>query len=235
MNLDVFAEQIRNARERAERLQSGAGRVDAEHSLTAALAELSTAVEELRVAEEELTAQNEMIAEAHEATELQKHRAEDLFERAPDGYVVTDPLGVVLAANRAAARMLGQAQEALLGKPLAALIPEQELRGFLDRLAGLASERRIEGWRFLTRSNDREAAIYISTNAETGRDPIDGSSIIRWTMRDVTEAKQLEARVREMDHKLWIRVVERTSALTVENERLRAELARLGAGPGPRR
>ncbi len=75
-----------------------------------ALDELQTSLEELQVAEEELRQQNEELASARAEVEVERHRYQDLFEFAPDGYLVTDLLGVIQEANRAAGLLLNIGQ-----------------------------------------------------------------------------------------------------------------------------
>src|SRR4051812_23369547 len=79
---------------------------------------LDVAMEQLRVAQAELMAQNEELAAARAALDREHRRYQDLFDSAPDGYLVTDPLGKVLDANFAAASMLNLAVDQLTRKPL---------------------------------------------------------------------------------------------------------------------
>ena len=75
--------------------------------------QLQTAGEELQVAHEELHQQNEQLQQqnqelmvALETAQLQRQRYLDLFEQAPDGYLVTNIAGTISEANRAAAKLL---------------------------------------------------------------------------------------------------------------------------------
>src|SRR5215208_1809358 len=70
------------------------------------LTAMRVAVEEMHVAQEEMTQQNEELRDARVQIEAERQRYRELFERAPDGYLVTDPAGIVVEANRPAARML---------------------------------------------------------------------------------------------------------------------------------
>jgi len=89
------------------------------------LEELQTALEELRVAEEELRTQNDALLASQEVIEAERQRYQDLFEFAPDGYLVTDINGTIQEANRAAARMFNVKQRFLVGKPLINFIGEE--------------------------------------------------------------------------------------------------------------
>lgn len=75
--------------------------------------QLQTAGEELQVAHEELHQQNEQLQQqnqelmvALETAQSQRQRYLDLFEQAPDGYLVTNIAGTISEANRAAAKLL---------------------------------------------------------------------------------------------------------------------------------
>jgi DNA-binding response OmpR family regulator len=70
--------------------------------------ELRRTLEELHVHEEELRQQNDELAGAREAIEVERQRYQELFEFAPDGYVVTDAHGGIQAVNRAAAEGLNR-------------------------------------------------------------------------------------------------------------------------------
>ena len=56
--------------------------------------------------------------QAQSGLEEERQRYQELFEFAPDGYLVTDALGVIREANRAASELLGIRAEFLRGKPL---------------------------------------------------------------------------------------------------------------------
>jgi PAS domain-containing protein len=78
------------------------------------LDDLQTALAELHVAEEEQYQQNEALAAARLAAEAERQRYQELFDFAPDGYLVTDADGTIQEANRAAAILLGVPQPQLL-------------------------------------------------------------------------------------------------------------------------
>jgi PAS domain S-box-containing protein len=102
------------------------------------LAELQTALEEMRVSEEEMRAASEELAAAQVELAAQRQRYHDLFHFAPDACLVTDPMGVIREANRAAGALLGVDPSRLAGKPLPLYVGEDDRRGFRGALAGLA-------------------------------------------------------------------------------------------------
>ncbi|HEV7516178.1 MAG TPA: PAS domain-containing protein, partial [Thermoanaerobaculia bacterium] len=68
--------------------------------------QLQDALEEVQVAEEELRSQNEELLLTRQAIEAERLRYAQLFELAPDAYLVTDAGGRIAEANRAAAELL---------------------------------------------------------------------------------------------------------------------------------
>jgi PAS domain S-box-containing protein len=83
-----------------------------------ALQELDTAHEELRVAEEQLHAQVDAMQNVQTALVRERQRYRDLFEAAPEAYLVTDARGHVRDANRRAAALFNIDATFFIGKPL---------------------------------------------------------------------------------------------------------------------
>ena len=91
-----------------------------------AIEELEEALAELQVAEEELRQQNEELIAGRTDLESERYRYRDLFDSAPDAYLVTDAAGIDREANRAAAELLGVDTNFLVGKPLVIFIDDQQ-------------------------------------------------------------------------------------------------------------
>nr|WP_199308858.1 ATP-binding protein [Nodosilinea sp. FACHB-13] len=181
---------------------------------TALLEELGLAVEELHIAEEELLAQNEQLAAANYIAEAERQRYQDLFNFAPDGYLVTDMNGVVQEANHAAVALLNLEQPYLIGKPLVSHVPPAERVSFRTLLNQIVTSHRIEGWE-LTIQRRKAATITVSTTVEIVKD-IEGNGVgLRWQMRDISDRKKAEATLRQLQ-------VENLELL--EADRLRAQL-----------
>src|SRR5689334_2001228 len=82
--------------------------------LSEALEELQAVLEELQASEAELHHQNEALVNTRQAVESERQRYRELFEFAPDGYLVTDANGRILEANNAIAALLNVSQEFLV-------------------------------------------------------------------------------------------------------------------------
>ena len=103
-----FDEAINAAQQRLAVLQKqvvGAPE-ECEPILSEVFQDLQITLEELQVADEELRQQNEELAMARQIAEVERQRYQELFDFAPDAYLVTDTALIVQAANHAAATLL---------------------------------------------------------------------------------------------------------------------------------
>ncbi|MBE9189901.1 PAS domain-containing protein [Gloeocapsopsis crepidinum LEGE 06123] len=162
------------------------------------LEELRIAVEELHVAEEELLQQNEELMITRAQLEAQTKRYQELFEFAPDSYLVTDTFGIIKEANRAAATMLHVPQQFLVSKPLINFIPYEERSIFRAKLQQLHNTHRLQEWEIRVsprHSTELDAALTVDTIRDS-----EGNAVgWRWLMRDITARKQAEAKLRDIE------------------------------------
>ncbi len=151
------------------------------------VADLQTALEELRTAEEELRAQNDELLTAQELLSDERLRYQQLFDLAPDGYLVTDAAGVIRETNQAAAGLLGRPARYLLDKPVRVfVVPDDRFR--LDALLAAVRDGSVTRGEFgLLARGGPPVLAGLHVNA-AGDD-------LRWLVRDLTWAKEAEARV----------------------------------------
>ena len=193
MNTDQLAQKIENWCWRVAGLQQRSGKLSLpqQQLATEAFEELGAALEELQVAEEELRQQNSELADARALVEAERQRYQELFEFAPDGYLVTDPHAMIREANRAAAALLNVSEQFLVGKPLTNFIPNEERRAFRSQLNRLHQLERVQDWEIrLCRRNGAvfDAALTIATVRDR-----DGCAIaLRVCVRDITSRKRSE-------------------------------------------
>ena len=192
---DAFARELRSARDRIAELQrrSGDGGRPGRGLLPDALAELDVALEELSVTGEELRSQTDELTAARRALEAERQRYQELFESAPVAYLVTDPVGRVREANRAAAALLGVEQRFLTGKPLAAYVASGDRWAFRSTLSRLdrGEEERVADrpLRFRRRGGE---VVGVAATVEAAPGP-GGRATLRWVLRPL---EPLEARAR---------------------------------------
>ena len=144
---------------------------------------LRATAEQLQVVEEELHQQNEELAAAREALESERNRYQELFECAPDGYLITDPEGMIGEANRAAAVLLGMEPGLLVGKPLANFLPKEECRAFRTKLSQLRQASRLQVWG-VSLQPCRGAPFDAALTVATVRDAEQRLQGLRWLIRE---------------------------------------------------
>lgn len=101
------------------------------------LDELRARHDALAISERELRAQLDALGQMGLRLEAERERYADLFEHAPDAFVVTDRFGVVRDANAAAAALFSIEIRFLRGKSLSAFVDPttvEEMHDALDRL-----------------------------------------------------------------------------------------------------
>jgi PAS domain S-box-containing protein len=174
---------------------------------------LGTALEELQVAEEELRTQNEELLAVQAQADAERHRYQDLFGFAPNGYVVTDAEGVIQEANRAAAELLGAEPRFLAGKPLVLFVESPDRPRLHDELSRLLRGLSVRPLvvRVAPRSGGGPRTVALAVGAV--RDPDRRRPVLRWQMVDVTEQRRAEAEARDLNAELEQRVAARTAAL----------------------
>lgn len=161
-----------------------------------ALEELRLALEELRVAEEEVRCQNEELFATQQTLADERQRYQELFDFAPDGYVITDLHATIREANCAVAKLLNIEQRHLYGKPLSSFIAENHLRTFRTLLNHLPGLKRIEEWEIQICPGQGDV-FDAALTAEVVRDLAGNPVSFRWMVRDITLRKKTEAQLQE--------------------------------------
>jgi PAS domain S-box-containing protein len=207
MSSEDFNRRLRLARQRIGDL------ADAEPGSTnEAVEELREALEELRVADEELRAQNEELAAAHLEVETERRRYHELFQLAPDAYIVTNLAGIIAEANESASRLLGVRTQFLNGKALAAYVEAGDRSRFRELLSARdgSEGNRTASFRVRNRNGLR---LYAEMTYSLVEDSQGHPTGFRWLIRDVTEQERLSHQIRTLNAELESRVAERTADL----------------------
>lgn len=224
MDISRFVARLVTARPRAAALTTGAADGPA-------LRELEEAWEELSVAEEELRQQGDELLSAQQGLELEHRRYRDLFDAAPDPYVITDLAGMVREVNRTALELFGVSERAVVGKPLVVFVAPQDRRSFRSMLIKLPQLRKLADWDVLVQprqSGARAASVTVSLVSRP--DGLPGE--LRWLIRDVSERRRYQDELRGWAEELENRVRQRTVELehqAQELERQTVELERQAA------
>lgn len=142
-NAREFSAVLERGRRRTDALDA-AGAVPPPEALPAILDELRAHQEELSVAAEELRAQLDELAASATRARADRDRYRALFDQSPDGYFLTDALGVIRDANIAAAGLVNVEPRFLIGKPLAALVDVADARLLREHIALLRKKQSSE-------------------------------------------------------------------------------------------
>ncbi|HEY6363975.1 MAG TPA: PAS domain S-box protein, partial [Candidatus Binatia bacterium] len=192
---DISSEKVEAARRRFDDLYWRFTRSPTERDLLPeSLQELSSTVEELCVAAEELRQQNDELVATRTLLEEERHHYQELFELAPDGYLVTDMYGVIKEANDNAAELLHLRRDFLIGKPIIVVVSNGEHVGFRRVLARLQREESVSNWE--TKIQPRNGPPFPVAMTISPIPAIRGSSKtppgLRWILRDITQRKTAE-------------------------------------------
>jgi PAS domain S-box-containing protein len=195
-----FDEAIAAAQQRLAALQRRAVGTsgDPEPVLSEVFQDLQITLEELQVADEELRQQNEELAMARQIAEVERQRYQELFDFAPDAYLVTDPAVTIREANHAAAALLAVRQDRLRGKPLILFVDPAEQRAFYDRLTRLSARGGVSTWemRLRPRQGDaRDVAITAGMVCDAQGHPV----AFRWLIRDIGERKTAQLKAKQAE------------------------------------
>jgi PAS domain S-box-containing protein len=223
----ALEQQLRAAQQRMERLEQIAkdSSIESKGLQNESIQELSVALEELHVAIEEIQIQNEQLREAHQSLELERQHFQELFEFAPDGYVVTTIQGVIQSANHASEILLNLRCERMVGKPFIVFVAEADRIHFHDQLNHFAESQAqsINDWETCLKPRDHNpfpASISISAIYD-----INGAWVgLRWLIRDISDRKNLALKLQTAHDQLESQVEQRTSELTLANALLRQEI-----------
>ena len=158
--------------------------------LATAVEELSTALEEINVLSEELYEQHEQLQATQDSLNRERQDYFNLFDLAPDGYLVTDAKAIIRHVNVAAATLLNRSQALLLGKPLAALIAQSDIRKFYTLLSRIQAGEVVTDIGLYLQPV-RHLPIYAAFTISAVRDRQAQVAGFRWLFRDLTQQRRV--------------------------------------------
>lgn len=189
---------VETARERFSQLYQRFRTSPTEQALLPeALQQLSNSVEELTVTAEELRRQNDELAATRSLVDAERQHYKELFEFAPDGYIVTDPYGIIREINSSAAKLLGVRQGFPVGKPLSVYVLGEERLIFYQLLSRLRRGESVLNWQTEFRPV-KKTPFYAELTVSALADPssVEGQLLgVRWLIRDITKRRATEQQV----------------------------------------
>ena len=221
MTKDNFKQAIVEAHQRLENLlQLASLAVDKSIGQDSPRELLQQAMTEISISLEELQQQNEELIATRHLVEAERQRYYDLFNFAPDGYLLTDATGIIQEANYAAAKLLNVRQSYLIGKPMAVFVHQTERQKFRQIMLQLQQQEQIrrEELRFFHEKGITDFPAEITAIAVEDSQGKIGN--LRWLFRDISEQQaalrerhQQEQKIREQAALLDIT----TDAIIVED------------------
>lgn len=172
--------------------------------------EVQAYLAEIALMGEELNQQNTQLEEAHVLLEGERQRYQDLFEFAPDGYLVTDVLGNVEEANEAMVTLLGIDRNQFVGRSLSQFILTSEQGVFRDRFRQLLESSHNdlpsgETQTFeLTLQPQHGKPFPAEIVVKVVRETRERSMSLRWSIRDISERKLVEEELRHSEKRLRV-------------------------------
>lgn len=161
---------------------------------------------------------------SQEAIDAERDRYADLYEFAPDAYIVTDLEGKILEANAAAVRLLNLPHPSVIGELLSSFVAIDDRPAFGHHLTQLGQQR----WRLdevMMGLLPREAASAITVGI-TAAPAAPAAGRIRWLLRDLTESLRIRQQLVDLSAEVeLLRAVRSISRLTADPDPLTATLA----------
>ncbi|AVH73679.1 PAS domain-containing protein [Nostoc sp. 'Lobaria pulmonaria (5183) cyanobiont'] len=158
--------------------------------LPEAFKELYNTSKIVQLAAEELYQQNEELVKTRNWLEGERHHYQDLFELAPDGYLVTNTEGIIQEANLTAAKLLNVAKHFLVGKPIVNFVPLEERQQVRNELIHLSQSDRVR--ELLVRLQQRHGESFDAALTVAVVRNHQGKAIsLRWILRNITGRQHL--------------------------------------------
>ncbi len=193
--LDSACERLTVLAEQTSRLPEHYQKV-----VSSALNELSVSHLEMQTLLEELGQQNQQLAASRVALEDERRRYQELFEFAPDGYLVTDREGTIFEANSAALKLFKVERDFIIGKQLSDfVVPEESERynRILKELQESAMQKTCD-WRIVLKSGENK--IFPASFTAGAVCNVEGEVIgLRWLFSDISWRKKMEEEMLKAD------------------------------------
>ena len=155
--------------------------------------EIFISLEELGVSLEEIYQQQEQLAVANRKVEEERQRYLELFEYAPDGYIITNKWGVIQEANQTAADMFNRRQDFIIGKPLWVFITQSHRPDLHKLLQGLEKGELIRSVELAIQPSYDASTFTAAISIAPIKNPQSELIGLRWLLRDISQLKKAQA------------------------------------------
>jgi PAS domain S-box-containing protein len=195
-----FDEAIAAVQQRLDTLQNQAVASPQDQGiiLSEVLQDLSITLEELQVADEELRQQNEELALARQHAEAERQRYQELFDFAPDAYLVTDKAVLIREANHAAATLLTVPKQRLRGKPFVLFVDPADRQEFYNHLTHLSQPAEISSWEMRVRPR-HGLPLYVAVSVGIAPQAQGQPVSLRWLLRDISARRAAQQQAQQAE------------------------------------
>ena len=180
--------------------------------------EILKILHELRVHQIELEMQNEELQRNQFELKTARERYFNLYDLAPVGYVTLSEKGLILEANLTAAGLLGVKRGALVNRPLNRFVLKEDQDIYYLHRKQLFESGEPQGCDL--RMAKKDGTPFWAHLAATAAQGGNGTPLYRAVISDITERKQAEEQIRQLNTSLEQRVRERTALLQASNQEL---------------
>ncbi len=193
---DNLFEQFEEMRRAAERKAA----MDPEILHAMSPEEIKHTIHELQVHQIELEMQNENLRLAYAELDSLRARYFDLYDLAPVGYITVSEKGLILEANLTAATMLDVLRSALINQPVSRFILKEDQDDYYLHRKQLF-ETGVQQQCELRMLKHDEVPFWAHLEVSAAEDEA-GGSVYRIIIIDVTERKQMQAKIKGQMHTL---------------------------------
>jgi formate hydrogenlyase transcriptional activator len=176
--------------------------------------------EELRLKMEDLAAAQKEVRNSRDALEIEHRRYQELFESAPDAYLVTNMRGRIVEANRAAQGLLAASAAELRGRPLAEFVAPEDQAAFESQVQALEANDSAAVHDFEMRIRPAQGMPVPTAVSVVVARHLQEQVGLRWLLRDITERKRAE----EALQKSYDEIKQLKDRLQAESDFLKAEM-----------
>lgn len=188
--LDIFDHKFEQAQQRLVELAQKTDQAAVPKDILAqAIDELTNALEEVQVLSEELSEQHDRLQTAQVVLSTERQQYFDLFDLAPEGYIVTNAQGIIQQINQTAADLLNRRQPFLIGRPLGALVAQADNHEFYTLLNRLQAGEAFQNFELRLQSYPNQL-LYVSFTIAPIWDHHAQLVGLRWLFRDQTRQRQ---------------------------------------------
>lgn len=204
MNIEKFIQRTETLHKRLTDLYETASVLPwiSSDLLPQAFKELYNTSKVVQLAAEELYEENEELIQTRNRLEIERQHYQELFEFAPDAYLVTNTEGIIKEANFTAAKLLNVSKQLLVGKPMINFVPLEERQHLRSELIQLSQSDR--GRELLIRLQQRHGKFFdAALTVGVVRNSQGQATSLRWLVRNTTERKREELAVIKNDSDLF--------------------------------